>query len=121
MLRLWKQLQSSFAVSRFASVEQQVLKVQGLTCASCKSLQDFISQLIIAKECLKVYQCHYLNRTTSYNFSEASADPSKHGHTKYTTRVSINSISPLSAQRLSTKNSQSGVTQPCFATDGWKG
>ena len=50
---VWKQLQSSFAVSGFASVEQQILKVRGLTFASYKSLQDFISQLTTAKECLE--------------------------------------------------------------------
>jgi hypothetical protein len=38
---VWKQLESSFAVSGFASVEQQILKLQELSYSSCKSLQDF--------------------------------------------------------------------------------
>lgn len=50
---VWKQLQSSFVVSGFASVEQQVLTVQELTCASCKPLQDFTNQLTTAKERLE--------------------------------------------------------------------
>lgn len=50
---IWKQLESSFAVSGFASVEQEILKAQELTHSSCKSLQDFISQLTTAKERLE--------------------------------------------------------------------
>jgi hypothetical protein len=50
---VWKQLQSSFAVSGFASVEQDILKIHELNFSSCKSLQDFINQLTTAKERLE--------------------------------------------------------------------
>jgi hypothetical protein len=50
---VWKQLESSFAVSGFASVEQQILKLQELSYSSCKSLQDFINRLTTAKEHLE--------------------------------------------------------------------
>jgi hypothetical protein len=62
---VWKQLESSFAVSGFASVEQQILKIQELNYSSCKSLQDFINQLTTAKEHLEALsvslpQCYYI-------------------------------------------------------------
>jgi hypothetical protein len=50
---VWKQLKSSFAVSGFASVEQDILKIHDLDYSSCKSLQDFINQLTTAKERLE--------------------------------------------------------------------
>jgi transposase InsO family protein len=50
---VWKQLESSFAVSGFASVEQDILKIHELNYSSCKSLQDFINQLTTAKERLE--------------------------------------------------------------------
>jgi hypothetical protein len=55
---VWKQLESSFAVSGFASVEQQILKLQELNYSSCKSLQDFINQLSTAKEHLEDLSVH---------------------------------------------------------------
>ena len=45
--------ESSFAVSGFASVEQDILKINELDYSSCKSLQDFINQLTTAKEHLE--------------------------------------------------------------------
>jgi len=56
---IWKQLKSSFAVSGFASVEQDILKIHDLDHSSCKSLQDFINQLTTAKEHLEA-QAVYL-------------------------------------------------------------
>jgi len=50
---VWKQLESSFAVSGFASVEQDILKINELDYSSCKSLQNFINQLTTAKERLE--------------------------------------------------------------------
>jgi gag-polypeptide of LTR copia-type len=50
---VWKQLKSCYSVSGYAAVEQYVLVVQELSCASCKSLQDFISQLKTTKERLE--------------------------------------------------------------------
>jgi hypothetical protein len=55
---VWKQLESSFAVSGFASVEQDILKIQDLNYSSCKSLQDFINQLTTAKERLEAQSVH---------------------------------------------------------------
>jgi gag-polypeptide of LTR copia-type len=55
---VWKQLESSFAVSGFASVEQQILKIQELGYSSCKSLQDFINQLTTVKEHLEALSVH---------------------------------------------------------------
>jgi hypothetical protein len=55
---VWMQLESSFAVSGFASVEQQILKLQELNYSSCKSLQDFINQLTTAKEHLEDLSVH---------------------------------------------------------------
>jgi hypothetical protein len=93
-----EQLQNSFAVSGFASVEQQVLKVQGLTCASCKSLQDFIIRPIIAKECLEDLSVPLPESYHIIQLLRGLGHLSKHGHAKYITRVSINSISPLCAE-----------------------
>jgi hypothetical protein len=50
---VWKQLKSCYSVSGYAAVEQYVLVVQELSYASCKSLQDFISQLKTTKERLE--------------------------------------------------------------------
>lgn len=50
---VWKQLESSFAVSGFASAEQQIPKIQELGYSSCKSLQDFVNQLTTTKERLE--------------------------------------------------------------------
>ena len=55
---VWKQLKSSFAVSGFASVEQDILKIHELHHSSCKSLQDFLNRLIIAKERLEAQSVH---------------------------------------------------------------
>jgi hypothetical protein len=55
---VWKQLESSFAVSGFASVEQQILKLQELSYSSSKSLQGFIYQLTTAKEHLEDLSVH---------------------------------------------------------------
>jgi hypothetical protein len=50
---VWKQLKNNFAVSGFASVEEDILKLQDLTYSGCKSLQDFINQMTTAKEHLE--------------------------------------------------------------------
>lgn len=55
---VWKQLEGSFAVSGFASVEQDILKIHELNYSSCESLQDFINQLTTAKERLEPQSVH---------------------------------------------------------------
>jgi len=50
---VWKQLESSFGVSGFVSVEQHILVIQELDYTGCKSLQDFINRLTTAKERLE--------------------------------------------------------------------
>jgi gag-polypeptide of LTR copia-type len=52
---VWKQLESSFAVSGF---EQDILKINELDYSSCKSLQTFINQLTTAKERLEAQPVH---------------------------------------------------------------
>ena len=55
---VWKQLKSSYSVSGFASVEQQILKLQDLSYSTSKSLEDFINQLTTAKEHLEALSVH---------------------------------------------------------------
>lgn len=56
---VWKQLKSSFAVSGFASVEQDILKIHDLNYSGYMSLQDFINQLTTAKERLEAQCVHF--------------------------------------------------------------
>jgi hypothetical protein len=55
---VWKQLENSFAISSFALVELQILKLQELSYLSCKSLQDFTNQLTTVKEHLEDLTVH---------------------------------------------------------------
>jgi hypothetical protein len=57
---VWKQLESSFAVSGFASVEQQILKLQELSYSSCKSLQDFTAKEHLEALSIQLPQAYYI-------------------------------------------------------------